>query len=62
MVSSLDDTPGVIQKETHKLDTMMIDIVRRAAMDADCILLVIDACKVPHKVVFGRYVLSYMLL
>lgn len=46
----LYDTPGVIEKKMHKLDSLMMKNVRTAAINADCILLVVDACKVPKKV------------
>ncbi|GAB2295207.1 hypothetical protein Dimus_029382 [Dionaea muscipula] len=32
----LYDTPGVIEKKMHKLDSMMMKNVRRATLDADC--------------------------
>lgn len=48
----LYDTPGVIEKKMHKLDTMMMKNVRSAAVNADCVLVVVDACKVPAKVWF----------
>lgn len=46
----LYDTPGVIEKKMHKLDSMMMKNVRSAAVNADCVLVVVDACKVPEKV------------
>lgn len=46
----LFDTPGVIEKKLHKLDTMMMKNVRSAAINADCVLVVVDACKMPEKV------------
>jgi GTPase len=46
----LFDTPGVIQKEMHKLDNMMMNNVKKAALNADCVLLVVDACQIPQKV------------
>ncbi|GAB2296232.1 hypothetical protein Dimus_030360 [Dionaea muscipula] len=36
----LYDTPGVIEKKMHKLDSMMMKNVRRATLDADCITVV----------------------
>ncbi|KAK4361172.1 hypothetical protein RND71_020124 [Anisodus tanguticus] len=45
----LYDTPGVIEKKMHKLDSMMMKNVRSAAVNADCVLVVVDACKVPGK-------------
>ncbi|GAB2292754.1 hypothetical protein Dimus_026990 [Dionaea muscipula] len=33
----------------HKLDSMMMKIVRRATLNADCIIVVVDACKIPEK-------------
>lgn len=48
----LYDTPGVIEKKLHKLDSMMMKNVRSAAINADCVLLVVDACKVAEKVCF----------
>lgn len=50
----LYDTPGVIEKKMHKLDSLMMKNVRTAAINADCILLVVDACKVPKKVHTSR--------
>ncbi|XAR57918.1 hypothetical protein NMG60_11026224 [Bertholletia excelsa] len=46
----LYDTPGVIEKKMHKLDSMMMKNVRSAATNADCVLVVVDACKVPQKI------------
>ncbi|KAJ4749409.1 GTPase Era [Rhynchospora pubera] len=46
----LYDTPGVIEKEMHKLDSMMMNNVKKAAIDADCVLVVVDACKMPQKI------------
>ena len=48
----LYDTPGVIEKKMHKLDSMMMKNVRDAAINADCALVVVDACKAPQKVCF----------
>jgi len=48
----LYDTPGVIEKKMHKLDSMMMKNVRSAANNADCVLVVVDACKAPQKVWF----------
>lgn len=48
----LYDTPGVLQKEMHKLDSMMMKNVRSAAVNADCVLVLVDACKAPEKVWF----------
>lgn len=48
----LYDTPGVIEKKMHKLDSMMMKNVRSAAINADCVLVVVDACKAPEKVLF----------
>lgn len=47
----LYDTPGVIEKKMHKLDSMMMKNVRSAAVNADCVLVVVDACKQPQKVI-----------
>lgn len=47
----LYDTPGVIEKKMHKLDTMMMKNVRSAAINADCVLVVVDACKTPQDVI-----------
>ena len=52
----LYDTPGVIKKEMHKLDSMMMKNVRSAIGSADCVLVVADACKAPEKV---RYCQQY---
>lgn len=46
----LYDTPGVIRKEMHKLDSMMMKNVRSAIGSADCVLVVADACKAPEKI------------
>ncbi|KAL3525356.1 hypothetical protein ACH5RR_013728 [Cinchona calisaya] len=46
----LYDTPGVIEKKMHKLDSMMMNNVRSAAINADCVLVVVDALKVPQKI------------
>lgn len=46
----LFDTPGFIEKKMHKLDSMMMKNVRNAAVNADCVLVVVDACKAPQKV------------
>ncbi|XP_020596563.1 uncharacterized protein LOC110036454 isoform X2 [Phalaenopsis equestris] len=46
----LYDTPGVIEKKMHKLDSLMMKNVRTAAINADCVLVVLDACKIPKKV------------
>ncbi|XP_052478306.1 GTPase ERA-like, chloroplastic isoform X3 [Gossypium raimondii] len=45
----LYDTPGVIEKKMHKLDSMMMKNVRSAALNADCVLVIVDACKVPEN-------------
>ncbi|OIT03774.1 PREDICTED: uncharacterized protein LOC109225799 [Nicotiana attenuata] len=46
----LYDTPGVIEKKMHKLDSMMMKNVRSAAINADCVVVVVDACKAPEKI------------
>ncbi|VVA09762.1 PREDICTED: GTPase Era [Prunus dulcis] len=46
----LYDTPGVIEKKMHKLDSMMMKNVRSAVINADCVLVLVDACKVPEKI------------
>ncbi|KAG0531437.1 hypothetical protein BDA96_04G022500 [Sorghum bicolor] len=46
----LYDAPGVIKKEMHKLDSMMMKNVRGAIGSADCVLVVADACKAPEKI------------
>ncbi|XP_012456034.1 GTPase ERA-like, chloroplastic isoform X1 [Gossypium raimondii] len=46
----LYDTPGVIEKKMHKLDSMMMKNVRSAALNADCVLVIVDACKVPENI------------
>ena len=48
----LYDTPGVIEKKMHMLDSMMMKNVRNSAVNADCVLVLVDACKVPEKVCF----------
>lgn len=52
----LYDTPGVIEKKMHKLDSMMMKNVRSAAINADCVVVLVDACKAPQKVwsFFGK--------
>lgn len=39
----LYDTPGVIPVVAHKLDDLMMHSVRTATINADCLVLVIDA-------------------
>jgi GTPase Era involved in 16S rRNA processing len=51
----LYDTPGVLQEQRHKLDSMMMQNVRSAAVNADCVLILVDACKAPEKVWFLVY-------
>lgn len=51
----LYDTPGVIEKQMHRLDTMMMKNVRDAAINADCVVILVDACKVPLKVRFSVF-------
>jgi GTP-binding protein Era len=46
----LFDTPGVMPKTMRRLDEMMMQSVRSATINADCILVVVDACQVPEKV------------
>ncbi|KAJ0985892.1 hypothetical protein J5N97_004248 [Dioscorea zingiberensis] len=46
----LYDTPGVIERHMHKLDSMMMRNVRSAGINADCVLVVVDACKMPQKI------------
>lgn len=46
----LYDTPGVIPKQIRKLDEMMMRNVRTATLNADCILIVVDACQQPEEV------------
>ncbi|MCI46480.1 GTPase Era-like, partial [Trifolium medium] len=46
----LYDTPGVLQEQRHKLDSMMMQNVRSAAVNADCVLILVDACKAPEKI------------
>lgn len=48
----LYDTPGVIERKMHKLDSLMMKNVHSAAINADCVLVVVDACKEPQKVCF----------
>ena len=48
----LYDTPGVIEKKMHKLDAMMMKNVLSAVINADCVLVLVDACKVPENVCF----------
>lgn len=46
----LYDTPGVIPKQVRKLDEMMMRNVRTATLNADCVLIVVDACQQPEEV------------
>ncbi|KAF3488635.1 hypothetical protein F2Q69_00055053 [Brassica cretica] len=46
----LYDTPGVIEKKMHRLDTMMMKNVRHAAINADCVVILVDACKTPANI------------
>ncbi|GER33046.1 GTPase Era [Striga asiatica] len=46
----LYDTPGVIENKMHKLDSMMMKNVRSAAINADCVIVVVDATKAPEKI------------
>ncbi|KAG0630214.1 hypothetical protein M758_1G162900 [Ceratodon purpureus] len=46
----LYDTPGVIPKQIRKLDEMMMRNVRTATLNADCVLVVVDACQQPEEV------------
>ncbi|KAK2965905.1 hypothetical protein RJ640_011152 [Escallonia rubra] len=46
----LYDTPGVIEKKMHMLDSMMMKNVRSAAINADCVLVVVDARKAPQNI------------
>lgn len=48
----LYDTPGIIDKKMHKLDSMMMKNVRSAGINADCVVVLVDACKAPEKVCF----------
>lgn len=48
----LYDTPGVIERKMHKLDSMMMKNAHSAAANADCALVVVDVRKVPEKVFF----------
>lgn len=56
----LYDTPGVIEKKMHKLDTMMMKNVRSAVINADCVLVLVDACKVPENVCF--FICRFLML
>ncbi|XP_012573714.1 GTPase ERA-like, chloroplastic isoform X2 [Cicer arietinum] len=46
----LYDTPGVLREQRHKLDSMMMQNVRSATVNADCVLILVDACKAPEKI------------
>ncbi|XP_031255027.1 GTPase ERA-like, chloroplastic [Pistacia vera] len=46
----LYDTPGVIEKKMHKLDSMMMKNVRSAGINADCVVVLVDASKAPQKI------------
>lgn len=58
----LYDTPGVIEKKMHKLDSMMMKNVRSAAINADCVLVIVDASKVLEKVCFFLLVALFAML
>ena len=58
----LYDTPGVLEKKMHKLDTMMMNNVRSAVINADCVLVLVDACKVPENVCFFICGFAYKIL
>lgn len=47
----LYDTPGMIVNRMNKLDEMMMQNVRTAALNADCVLVIVDAADAPQKVV-----------
>jgi GTP-binding protein Era len=51
----LYDTPGVIPKQIRKLDEMMMRNVRTATLNADCVLVVVDACQQPEEVLEPLY-------
>ncbi|EFJ14880.1 hypothetical protein SELMODRAFT_119375 [Selaginella moellendorffii] len=46
----LYDTPGVITKQMHKLDELMMKSVRSATINSDCLLLIADICHPPEQV------------
>ncbi|KAL5819292.1 hypothetical protein ACOSQ4_023134 [Xanthoceras sorbifolium] len=46
----LYDTPGIIEKRMHKLDSMMMKNVRSAGINANCVVVLVDACKAPEKI------------
>jgi len=59
----LYDTPGVLQEQKHKLDSMMMQNVRSATVNADCVLILVDACKAPENVWFLVYMtIAFFLL
>ncbi|KAL3701128.1 hypothetical protein R1sor_019150 [Riccia sorocarpa] len=45
----LYDTPGFIPKTMRRLDEMMMQNVRTATINADCVLVVVDCCQEPEK-------------
>ncbi|KAL2642636.1 hypothetical protein R1flu_010223 [Riccia fluitans] len=47
----LYDTPGFIPKTMRRLDEMMMQNVRTATINADCVLVVVDGCQDPEKMV-----------
>ncbi|KAI5065406.1 hypothetical protein GOP47_0020101 [Adiantum capillus-veneris] len=49
----LYDTPGMIAKRMNKLDEMMMQNVRTAALNADCVLVIVDAAQEPQKFTEG---------
>jgi GTP-binding protein Era len=51
----LYDTPGVILKKMRKLDEMMMQNVRTATLNADCVLVVVDACHSPEQVNLSHF-------
>jgi GTPase Era involved in 16S rRNA processing len=58
----LYDTPGVILKKLRKLDDMMMQNVRTATLNADCVLVVVDACHSPEQVNLSYFSMLLMNL
>ncbi|CAM6124716.1 unnamed protein product [Calypogeia fissa] len=46
----LYDTPGVMSNTMRRLDEMMMQNVRSATVNADCILVIVDACQDPDQI------------
>lgn len=58
----LYDTPGIIEKKMHKLDSMMMKIVRSAGINADCVVVLVDACQAPENVCFLVFSVCFSMI